>query len=60
MDWLVYWFMFLLLSTHTYDYTAFFVAIFDIPVRFGGLFQWIKSIDERLELTILDQLFDRI
>ncbi len=43
---------------HSYDYIALFVSFFDIPVGFGSLFQRIASINDRLYLSRLNQLFE--
>jgi hypothetical protein len=45
---------------HRDDDIALFVSCFDIPVSLGNLFQRIASIDDRLYLSRLDQLFEEL
>ena len=44
---------------HRDDNITSFMTGFDIMVRFSGLFQQIALIDDRLDLPIVDELFEK-
>ena len=45
---------------HRDDDMALFLPGVDIPMGFGNLFQWIASIDDRAELSRLNQLCEEL
>jgi len=45
---------------HSYDNIALFVSRVDVAVSLGNVFQWIASIDNRVDLPRLNQLFEEI
>ena len=44
---------------HCYDHFSSGVSCFKIPDRFGGLAQWIPSIDNRYDVACFKQLFQK-
>ena len=44
---------------HSDDDISLFVSCVDVPVSLGNVFQWIASIDDRLYLPRLNQLFEK-
>jgi hypothetical protein len=44
---------------HSYDYISLFMALFDIPVSLGSLFQRITSVNDRFYLLRLNKVLQR-
>ena len=43
---------------HSYDDISLLVSSFDIPMSLGNLLQWIAPIDDRPQLSRLNELFE--